>query len=339
MADETAAPNAEQPAKKPQGRGVSYPFIGLEASIEKAKLFHKEERKSAAPVASAMKHFGYSDSSGMGRQTVSALLQFGLLEDEGRKEDRQVKLTDRALTILLDLPDSPARLAALQECVRTPKLYATLLAKYPDELPSDHTIGFFLQKDYDFNPKTLQAFIADFRDSLAYAKLAHSAKIPDGWAGAGGPDSKAKPPLQEVEVGDLIQWEAAGAVQFEVPRRTRAKAEHEGKWWVFVEGSETGIPMSEAVLVEKKPADAGQPPKPPTLPLEGALKVNTTMAGTLASSEREWLRGPLSRAVSYRLVVAGEMGPKEIGKLIKLLQAQQAVLSDDDPPDDAIDLA
>jgi hypothetical protein len=30
------------------------------------------------------------------------------------------------------------------------------------------------------------------------------------------------------------------------------------------------------------------------------------------------------------LIVAGELGPKEIGKLIKLLKAQQVVLSDED---------
>jgi hypothetical protein len=49
-----------------------------------------------------------------------------------------------------------------------------------------------------------------------------------------------------------------------------------------------------------------------------------------AENEREWLRGPLSKEASYRLIVSGDLGPKEIGKLIKLLEAQQAVLLDDD---------
>ncbi|WP_186420622.1 hypothetical protein [Bosea sp. CS1GBMeth4] len=53
--------------------------------------------------------------------------------------------------------------------------------------------------------------------------------------------------------------------------------------------------------------------------------------------EREWIRGPLSRESSYRLIVSGRLGPKEIGKLIKLLQAQKAVLDDDDD-DDEIEL-
>lgn len=47
------------------------------------------------------------------------------------------------------------------------------------------------------------------------------------------------------------------------------------------------------------------------------------------AGEREWIRGPLSRDVTYRIFVSGELGPKEVGKLIKVLEAQRAVLSDD----------
>jgi hypothetical protein len=45
----------------------------------------------------------------------------------------------------------------------------------------------------------------------------------------------------------------------------------------------------------------------------------------METDEREWLRGPL---------VAGDLGPNEIGKPIKLLKAQQDVLSDDEDRDD-----
>lgn len=46
--------------------------------------------------------------------------------------------------------------------------------------------------------------------------------------------------------------------------------------------------------------------------------------------EREWLRGPLSRTTSYRLIVSGNVGARELGKLVKLLEAQRAVLEDED---------
>lgn len=46
--------------------------------------------------------------------------------------------------------------------------------------------------------------------------------------------------------------------------------------------------------------------------------------------ETEWMRNLVGRETKVRLLVSGEMGPKEIGRLIKLLEAQKAVLDDDD---------
>jgi hypothetical protein len=46
-------------------------------------------------------------------------------------------------------------------------------------------------------------------------------------------------------------------------------------------------------------------------------------------NEREWLRGFLSKTTAYRLIISGDMGSREIAKLIKLLEAQKAVLDDD----------
>ena len=84
--------------------------------------------------------------------------------------------------------------------------------------------------------------------------------------------------------------------------------------------------MSEAVILEKKVADGASPKAPPTL----AIIAETTPAQAQPTKgEREWLRGPLSREVGYRLLVSGDVGPKEIGKLIKLLEAQKEVLDEE----------
>ena len=100
---------------------------------------------------------------------------------------------------------------------------------------------------------------------------------------------------------------------------------------MFVEGSETGIPMEEVTVKERRASDAEQSKglqKPsPTLPVS---PLDWEIGYQAAPGEREWLRGPLSRTASYKLLVTGELGPKEIGKLIKLLEAQKAVLDDDD---------
>jgi len=64
-------------------------------------------------------------------------------------------------------------------------------------------------------------------------------------------------------------------------------------------------------------------------PRGSALSV-TPAAPAPEAEEETWLRGPLSSQTRYKIMVAGKMGPKEIGKLIKLLEAQKDVLSDDD---------
>lgn len=46
-------------------------------------------------------------------------------------------------------------------------------------------------------------------------------------------------------------------------------------------------------------------------------------------AEREVLRGQLSKVLSYRLIVNGDLGPKEIRRLIKMLEAQKDILSED----------
>jgi ribosomal protein S28E/S33 len=47
------------------------------------------------------------------------------------------------------------------------------------------------------------------------------------------------------------------------------------------------------------------------------------------------MRNKLSRETNVRIIAEGVMGPKEIGKLIKLLEAQKAVLEDDDEVEEA----
>lgn len=132
---------------------------------------------------------------------------------------------------------------------------------------------------------------------------------------------------QEPNVGDTIQWESNGVLRLEKPGKVRAKQEHEGMWWVFVEGSETGIPMNETLVLERASQEIKVDRLAPTLALSPGQ--DSKMMAVLPS-EREWLRGPLSKDVSYRLIVSGDLGSRELGKLIKLLEAQKLVLDDDE---------
>lgn len=67
-------------------------------------------------------------------------------------------------------------------------------------------------------------------------------------------------------------------------------------------------------------------------PVLRAAPVPSAPATTVQAEagEAEWMRNPLGRGKSVRVLVTGKMGTKEISKLITLLEAQKAVLDDDD---------
>jgi hypothetical protein len=254
-------------------RGVSYPFMSLTEAVEAARKIYSAERKTPAPVAAAITHLGYAESSSGGRQTISALLQFGLLEDEGRKEDRHVKLTGYALDVLLAEEGSDIRKAALVACVKSPKIYKDIFAKWPDELPSDSTIAYYLQRDKNFNPKAIQSFIKDLRSSLAFVGVVHPR------------DLDASSSENEPAAVQSIANPAGGA-----PARAIVPAH---------------VTPSAADLMEH-------------------------FRSKVATNEKEWMKGSLSKTTEFRLLIAGEIDAKQITRLIKLLEAQRMVLEDDE---------
>jgi hypothetical protein len=134
---------------------------------------------------------------------------------------------------------------------------------------------------------------------------------------------------KSASTGDLVQWTSGGVDQFETPRRVLSVHRRNGKEWAFVEATNTGVPLSELTVVTP---ESGVPALP------SATASPDPIAAPSANEEHEYLRGKLSRDASYRLLVSGDIGPKELGKMIKLLQAQKAILEDDadkEDPDDS----
>jgi hypothetical protein len=135
---------------------------------------------------------------------------------------------------------------------------------------------------------------------------------------------------KSAHTGDLVQWTSGGVDQFETPRRVRGIHQRDGKEWAFVEGTNTGVPVSELTVVT--PNSGATAPPSTTAPAADPI------ASASMDKEREYLRGVLSRDSSYRLLVSGDVGPKELGRMIKLLQAQKAILEDDADKDGSDDL-
>jgi len=122
-------------------------------------------------------------------QTVAALKAYGFIEVSGEKEKRTIRLTDEAVKIVRDHPD---RQTLVKKAAISPVVYAELWDKYKvDGIPPDDILSHHLEWERGFNPKVVKGFIADFRDTIAFAKLDLQA-VSDMLADTGGTGSGGK---------------------------------------------------------------------------------------------------------------------------------------------------
>ncbi|KKB12694.1 hypothetical protein VE25_06085 [Devosia geojensis] len=306
-----------------RAQSPGYPNMSLPKAIQAVKKIHEADRRNPIDRAVAAKHIGYSGQSGASDKALASLAHYGLTEKTGKGE---IRVSPLAVDILH--PDKPeARKAALLAAAFKPNIFADLRDRFGGGHVSEDALKSYLIRenflDRAINPVT-QAYLETCR-YLEQEKAFES-------DGLGGPDEPESPNESDgaatvfggAKVGDLVQWEVNGALQMEKPMRVRMVSE-DGQW-IAVEGSETGIPMSQVIVEERGPS---LPPAPPRFKVDQPPEADSRMQAL--AGETEWMRNLVGRDTKVRLLVSGgEMGAKEIGKLIKLLEAQRAVLADDD---------
>ncbi len=158
--------------RRKRDRSPSYPAIGLEEAIMRARTLYENERRNWAPADAAVEGWGYTTSSGLGRVVLAALKKFGLIEDKGIGPNRRVRLSDAGLKLVLDLDeDLEERRVALQETALSPTIHQELWQQYQDGLPSDNTLKRELLLQRGFTERAVSEFIPQFRQTLEFAGL------------------------------------------------------------------------------------------------------------------------------------------------------------------------
>jgi len=162
--------------KSKKMRSPAYPGINLEVALKRASGLYVKERRNAVAFPVAVSYWGFGPKSSGGLVSVAALKSFGLLDDVERGPGgRSVKLSDLALRILLDeRPDSSEKSDLLKQAALRPKIHASLWKKYGAELPSDSNLKHALVFDFRFNENTVDEFIREYKDTIAFAKLGAS---------------------------------------------------------------------------------------------------------------------------------------------------------------------
>lgn len=172
--------------KTPRTRSPAYPYLALPEALERTGQIRRAEGRHSVSVSVAMQHWGYKAESSTGYSCIAALKKFGLVDEEGVGEHREVRLSALALALLLDTGEgSPERAAALRTAALNPRIHAELWERYGPALPSDQTLRRFLLLEKNFNEASVDEFIAEYRATIAYAGLAE--------AGDGAPTVPAAP--------------------------------------------------------------------------------------------------------------------------------------------------
>ena len=165
--------NPSADSRKARTRSPAYPSIDLRTAVERAGVLWREEGRHPTAVNVAMTHWGYKAESSTGFQTVAALKKFNLVESEGGTgEDRLIKLSPVALTILLEDAAPPAeRQAALRTAALGPRIHAELWDRFGAELPSAPSLRRFLVVEKAFNESVVDHLIDEYRATVAFARL------------------------------------------------------------------------------------------------------------------------------------------------------------------------
>jgi len=251
-----------------QGRSPAYPYISLDKAIERAEQISAAgASKSAMPPETFYKIWKLGAKSSGARAVMAALNQFGLVDYVGRGKDRKVIMSDLARKIVLDkVPGSENKKKAIKQAALTPDIHADLWEKYGAFLPDTVVLESFLVLEKEYNEDAAKNLAKEYLDTFDFAGLNNPDNITNDNSGDAPDESDDfgdNPP--EFAVGDYIQWESNGTLQFDKPRQIRAIQEHDGVEWVFVKGSETGIPMNEAIFESKGQLPANMGIKPPIL--------------------------------------------------------------------------
>ncbi|MBI1215080.1 MAG: hypothetical protein GC185_04580 [Alphaproteobacteria bacterium] len=268
MTDAVKKPENEKTGRL---RSPPAPFISLPKAIERAKSLHATAQHHPVGIAVLANAWGYSAKSSGLLQTAAALLQFGLLNDEGSGDKRKFQLTNDALRIVQDAdPASEKRKEALSRTALFPKIHKELWEKY------GASAGEVVLKNYltldrreagesPFSEVAADALISEYKETITYADLENN--------------TSQSPPEKDIKE---VAAKSDNVTHFNPPLSTAAQAGQKGK----------------------------------------------TMAG-----ERVLQDGILSQGATYRIIVSGKIGPKEIDRLIKKLELDKEILADQEDDD------
>lgn len=188
--------NENNEVKISKHRSPNYPVIGLRRAFDKIHDLASKYKRATVPINLAHECMGVKAHGGLGNQYIAALKTYGFLEVEGEGPSRRVRLTETANRII---GKAPNRSQLLKDAALKPAIYAEIWQKYlADGMPDEEILKHYLvweREEGKFNPDSVDAFIANFKDSVEFAGLTDT----DGVSSLEGKQSDTKDEPENTE--------------------------------------------------------------------------------------------------------------------------------------------
>jgi hypothetical protein len=259
-------------------RSPPYPSIDLAKAIDRARTLYGKALHHPVQSNVLADAWKYGIKSSGLWATAAAMIQYGLLTDQGSGDSRRFQLTDSAIRIIKDAdPASEKRSEAIKRAALAPQIFRELWDQFGGADISDVVVRNVLTLDRreagkaPFSDEAAKDIIAAFKSTIAFAGVVSSDTL--------------SPPDEGKEADELA-----------------------------VDTSDWGGGTPEAQV--KPPASPA-----PSPPASEKLREVKIMAG-----ERELTAGLLSKDASFRLIVTGQVGVKEIDRLIAKLEIDKEIL-------------
>jgi hypothetical protein len=287
------------PVEKPtKSRSPNHPVLSLQVALERAEILQKPYGTNPLSLTNFCKAFKYGVNSSGSIQLLASLGAYGLVSVAGVKDDRKISVTPMADRIVRDAPD---RKDLVKKAALMPEIHKELWQKYEPQggLPHDDILKQYLiweRPGVKFTEDAANGFIERFRSTLDFAGITSKDKLDD------------EPPPKRAAVDDFVQWTSNGVEQFTTPLRVRQISE-DGEW-ALLEGSDTGVPMSELAVID--------PPKEET----GSNKSRSENPFTGKSREADGLPPitfPLPNGNSLELRIKKTVTKKDWDRIVKLV--------------------
>lgn len=311
--------NDSEEVKKHRSRSPNHPSLSLRDAVDKTAELRAKFGTHEVPVHLAHRLWKYKEHGSAGNQCVAALKAYGLIDVKGEGTSRRVLVSSIGDRIIRNAPD---RQSLLKQAALSPAVHREVLEHYGGAgLPDDALLRQYLVWDRPegsrFNEDSVDGFIARLKETLALSGVTNNDIIEP----KDGEDGDQPP---RVTVGDFVQPRLGSFSQFVSPAKVLGFSEDLA--YVFVEGSDEGIPMAQIEIADPPTnggSESSQARTPPRNPYHSKVQEPPKSAGPFISF-------PLTADNVVELRLTSRVSKKDFERLKRLIDLSEDSLVEEE---------